>query len=123
MNTNRRQLLLAGAALALPFAATAQNKPAQPVLQVWKDPNCGCCQDWVVHLQANGFAVQVFDSGNTAMRRRLQMPERYGLMLLWRYWEHRSARDMAVAIGTTEKSVERLLARARARFKELWLKE
>lgn len=78
MNTNRRQLLLAGAALALPFAAAAQNKPDQPVLQVWKDPNCGCCKDWVVHLQANGFAVQVFDSGNTAMRRRLQMPERYG---------------------------------------------
>ena len=52
-----------------------------------------------------------------------QMPERYGLMLLWRYWEQRSTRDMAVAIGTTEKSVERTLARARARFKELWLKE
>jgi hypothetical protein len=30
---------------------------------------------------------------------------------------------MAVAIGATEKSVERTLARARARFKELWLKE
>jgi RNA polymerase sigma-70 factor (ECF subfamily) len=52
-----------------------------------------------------------------------QMPERYGLMLLWRYWEHRSAREMAVAIGTSEKSVERTLARARARFKDLWLKE
>jgi RNA polymerase sigma-70 factor (ECF subfamily) len=52
-----------------------------------------------------------------------QMPEQYGLMLLWRYWEERSTRDMAVAIGTTEKSVERTLARARARFKELWLKE
>ena len=52
-----------------------------------------------------------------------QMPERYALLLLWRYWEQRSARDMAGAIGTTEKSVERTLARARARFKELWLKE
>jgi DNA-directed RNA polymerase specialized sigma24 family protein len=51
------------------------------------------------------------------------MPERYGLMLLWRYWEQRSARDIATAIGTTEKSVERTLARARARFKVLWLKE
>jgi hypothetical protein len=78
MNANRRQLLLAGAALALPLATAAQNKPAGPVLQVWKDPNCGCCQDWVAHLQANGFAVQVFDTGNTAMRRRLQLPERYG---------------------------------------------
>jgi RNA polymerase sigma-70 factor (ECF subfamily) len=52
-----------------------------------------------------------------------QMPERYGLMLLWRYWEHRSTREVAVAIGATEKSVERMLARARDRFKELWLKE
>jgi RNA polymerase sigma-70 factor (ECF subfamily) len=53
----------------------------------------------------------------------VQLPERYGLMLLWRYWEQRSAREMAEAIGTTVKSVERTLARARARFKELWDKE
>jgi RNA polymerase sigma-70 factor (ECF subfamily) len=52
-----------------------------------------------------------------------QLPERYALVLLWRYWEQRSAREMAGAIGSTEKSVERTLARARARFKELWLKE
>jgi RNA polymerase sigma-70 factor, ECF subfamily len=52
-----------------------------------------------------------------------RMPEHYALILLWRYWEQRSARDVAAAIGTTEKSVERLLARARAKFKERWLKE
>jgi RNA polymerase sigma-70 factor (ECF subfamily) len=52
-----------------------------------------------------------------------RMPERYGLMLLWRYWEQRSTREMALAIGTTEKSVERTLARARARFREMWSKE
>ena len=52
-----------------------------------------------------------------------QLPEHYGLLLLWRYWEQRSARDMAAATGATEKSVERTLARARAKFKELWLKE
>jgi len=52
-----------------------------------------------------------------------RIPERYGLVLLWRYWQQRSVRDIAAAIGTTEKSVERTLARARERFKELWLKE
>jgi RNA polymerase sigma-70 factor (ECF subfamily) len=52
-----------------------------------------------------------------------RMPERYGLMLVWRYWEQRSTREIAVAIEATEKSVERTLARARARFKELWLEE
>ena len=34
------------------------------------------------------------------------------LALLWRYWERRSAREMATAAGETEKGIERLLARA-----------
>jgi RNA polymerase sigma-70 factor (ECF subfamily) len=49
-----------------------------------------------------------------------QLPEPYGLALLWRYWENRSVREMAVATGKTEKAIERLLARARARFRRLW---
>ena len=64
--THRRRLLgLSVAALftpALSFATT----PGQTV-QVWKDPNCGCCADWVTHMQDNGFKVQVFDTGNTAL--------------------------------------------------------
>lgn len=69
---------------------------------------------------------QLIDTARARAKARqvlARMPERYGLLLLWRYWEQRNTRDMAVAIGTTEKSVERTLARARARFKELWLKE
>ena len=49
-----------------------------------------------------------------------QLPESYSLALLWRYWENRSVREMAEATGKTEKAIERLLARARARFRELW---
>jgi RNA polymerase sigma-70 factor (ECF subfamily) len=49
-----------------------------------------------------------------------ELPESYGVALLWRYWENRSVREMAAATGKTEKSIERLLARARARFKLLW---
>jgi RNA polymerase sigma-70 factor (ECF subfamily) len=49
-----------------------------------------------------------------------QLPESYGLALLWRYWENRSVRDISAATGKTEKAIERLLARARARFRELW---
>ncbi|MBL0920268.1 MAG: DUF411 domain-containing protein [Hydrogenophaga sp.] len=56
----------------------AQGKTALPMLQLWKDPNCGCCNDWVAHLEADGFRVQTFDTGNTTMRRRLRLPERYG---------------------------------------------
>ena len=58
-----------------------------------------------------------------AQRVLAAIPERYATVLLWRYWEQRSTREIAAAIATTEKSVERLLARARARFKERWVKE
>jgi RNA polymerase sigma-70 factor (ECF subfamily) len=48
------------------------------------------------------------------------LPEPYSLVLLWRYWEKRSARDIAALTGRTEKAVERLLARAREQFKRRW---
>lgn len=72
---SRRCLLLG--ALALPFTAWSA-QPAKPSVEVWKDPNCGCCQDWVQHLQAHGFQVKTHDTGNTAARERLGMPAKYG---------------------------------------------
>ena len=48
------------------------------------------------------------------------LPETYSLILLWRYWEKRSAREIAIALGKTEKAIERLLARARAQFRKKW---
>ncbi|HJZ70262.1 MAG TPA: RNA polymerase sigma factor [Vicinamibacterales bacterium] len=54
-------------------------------------------------------------------RRILQrLPAAYSTALLWRYWESRSAREMAAQTGRTEKAIERLLARARAEFRRLW---
>jgi len=49
-----------------------------------------------------------------------QLPEAYAAVLLWRYWECRSVSEIAAATGKTDKSVERLLARARARFRDFW---
>jgi hypothetical protein len=78
----RRSLLIGAASLlgaaALTAQATTPNSPALPVLQVWKDPNCGCCNDWITYLQRDGFQVQVFDTGNTAVRQRLGLPVKYG---------------------------------------------
>ncbi len=48
------------------------------------------------------------------------LPERYRLVLIWRYWEKASAREMALKTGKTEKAIERLLSRARAEFRERW---
>jgi len=49
-----------------------------------------------------------------------RLPEAYSVALLWRYWENRSVREIAEASGKTEKAIERLLARAREKFRELW---
>ena len=48
------------------------------------------------------------------------LPEQYRLALIWRYWEKSSAHEMALKTGKTEKAIERLLARARAEFRERW---
>lgn len=48
------------------------------------------------------------------------LPQAYRLALLWRYWEQRSAQEMAILTGKTEKAIERLLARAREMFRERW---
>ena len=48
------------------------------------------------------------------------LPERYAKVLLWRYWEKRSAMEMSEMSGRSSKAIERLLARARAQFKRRW---
>ena len=48
------------------------------------------------------------------------LPEQYRLALIWRYWDKASAHEMAIKTGKTEKAIERLLARARAEFRERW---
>ena len=75
----RRQWLRAAALLGLAATGFERTALAQAVtVEVWKDPNCGCCHLWVEHLQAQGFKVQVRDVGNTAARKRLGMPEKLG---------------------------------------------
>lgn len=66
--------------MAMTAAAPAAGLLAQtrPQVEVWKDPECGCCKDWVAHLEANGFQVRVHDSGNTAARKRLGIPDKLG---------------------------------------------
>ncbi len=52
-----------------------------------------------------------------------QLPQAYSAALLWRYWEKRSAAEMAERSGKTIKAVERILARAREQFKRRWKHE
>lgn len=66
------------ALLALAFISTLQ--AAEPVaIDVYRDPGCGCCQDWVRHLQTNGFAVNDHIEANmSAVKSRLGIPYSLG---------------------------------------------
>jgi len=65
--------------LALPAVVSAcSTASAAPVIRVHLGPSCGCCREWVRHLEANGFAVETFEGGNSEARARLGMPVAYG---------------------------------------------
>lgn len=53
-------------------------RASMPSVEVWKSPTCGCCKDWVTHMQDNGFRVTVNDSGNTNARARVGIPQKLG---------------------------------------------
>ena len=79
-SSRRRWLGQAGAAtawLASP-ALWAARPTAAAKVEVWKDPSCGCCQDWIVHMQQNGFTLTVHESGNAAIRTQLGLPAQLG---------------------------------------------
>jgi hypothetical protein len=84
---SRRHVLAGALALAGVTAAGAWTSLAvtsawassqAPLVEVWKSPTCGCCNDWIKHLQANGFQVRAFDTGNVGKRSELGMPLKYG---------------------------------------------
>ena len=60
---SRRELLgtmaAALAVAALPGRAEAQTTRSAGRLEVYKDPQCGCCSMWVDHMKANGFTAVV----------------------------------------------------------------
>ncbi|MEG0975436.1 MAG: DUF411 domain-containing protein [Comamonas sp.] len=76
---NRRHALqcIAAAAglLALPALAST---PSKTPMEVWKDPNCGCCKDWIALMEKAGFAITVHDVGNSAVRAKLGLPTNLG---------------------------------------------
>lgn len=75
MASRPRSWLLA-ASLLVSSAAWAQ---ALPVIDVYKSPYCGCCEEWIKHLRQNGFRVQAHDVNDVpAARKGLGMPEQLG---------------------------------------------
>jgi hypothetical protein len=47
-----------------------------PVIDVYKNPNCGCCTAWELHLRKMGFTVRDHETQDvSAIRERFGMPE------------------------------------------------
>ena len=47
--------------LLVGFLIMQQPAEAEEGLVVYKSPTCGCCADWVTHMEENGFKVTVHD--------------------------------------------------------------
>lgn len=73
-----RRAWLAGTAVLVLASSTMVAYAAPTTMQVWKDPTCGCCKDWIAHLEKSGFATTVIEQGNSAARARLGMPQKFG---------------------------------------------
>jgi hypothetical protein len=69
-----------GAVAVLGFSALGAALPAtaaeRAVMQVHKDPSCGCCSGWVDHVRKAGYTVEVTESSALGgLKKRLAIPE------------------------------------------------
>ena len=70
----RTFLLMIVSALTVATATAA----GLPEIEVWKDPNCGCCTKWIDHLRQAGFDVTAHETARVDdARGKLGMPTRY----------------------------------------------
>lgn len=77
-NMQRRQCLAWLMAAPLGASLLPSAAAASPSIEVWKDPTCGCCKEWIALLRKAGFTVTAHDSGNVAARTRARIAPQYG---------------------------------------------
>ena len=67
--TLTRRVWLTRLAAAVPVAALVPSvlrAQARVAVEVYKDPSCGCCEKWVEHMKASGFAPTVHNTSDIA---------------------------------------------------------
>jgi hypothetical protein len=74
---NRRTILLGVAVAGLTAHGFVTAQTVRKI-DVWKDPSCGCCKDWVAHLEKNGFKATIYETGNNAKRAELGLADKFG---------------------------------------------
>jgi hypothetical protein len=61
--------------LSLHLAASA----AEPIVEIYKSEYCGCCSEWVKHMESNGFKVITKNVANPSdYRQKLGIPQELG---------------------------------------------
>jgi hypothetical protein len=74
--SRRLALKTLAAVAAAPFSFARLSAQAKPSIVVHKDPNCGCCRNWVEHMKASGFSVTVKDTSDpNSVKRAHGVPE------------------------------------------------
>ena len=61
---------LVGASAPAPRVASRIRSAASVTITVFKDPDCGCCRNWVEHLRKHGFRVVVHDTSDVSGAKR-----------------------------------------------------
>ena len=72
-------LLLWIVAISLPSSAVSNDEVSSEPLSitVYKSPTCGCCKQWIAHLQEHGFNVLAVDSDDmTAVKAQYGVPDK-----------------------------------------------
>lgn len=65
------------AALSALFVTSLAQAAAPIPIEVHRDANCGCCKEWIKHLEANGFKVEDHvESNMSAVKQRLDVAPR-----------------------------------------------
>lgn len=74
-STPRAEVAVVEAPSALPASPRDTSAlPSAVAVKVYKDPNCGCCVEWVKHLERNGFKVESMDMPDMAL-----VKQKYGV--------------------------------------------
>lgn len=76
MIARRRFIHALGALVALGLLPQARAQRV-PLVTVYKSPACGCCGEWVAHMRANGFRVDVREMADVLpVKRANGIPDR-----------------------------------------------
>ena len=66
MNMSRRITLVALLVAGLSVSGSTYAQRQSPTVQVYKSATCGCCANWVKHLEQHGFMTAVTETEDVA---------------------------------------------------------